>query len=131
MSELDQHEHEAEAYERWGDTEAYAESSRRTKSYTDADWTRIKGELSEIEQGLADAMADTAPSDGERATDLAEAARAHIDRWFYPCSHEMHAGLADMYTSDERFRAHYEDRAAGLAQYVSAAIKANLARQSG
>lgn len=128
MSEMDQHE--AEARERWGDTEAYAESSRRTKSYNDADWTTIKREQSDIEQRLAESMTAGAPPDGERATDLAEEARLHIDRWFYPCSHAMHAGLADMYTSDERFKAHYEDRAEGLAAYVSAAIKANLARRS-
>ena len=127
MSERDQHEAEVRA--RWGDTEAYAESSRRTRSYTDADWARIKGEQADIEQSLADAMAEGAPTDGERATDLAEAARLHIDRWYYPCSHRMHAGLAAMYTSDERFRAHYEDRAEGLAEYVAAAIEANLARQ--
>jgi hypothetical protein len=40
----------------------------------------------------------------------------------------MHAGLADMYTADARFAAHYEERAAGLAAFVSAAIKANAAR---
>ncbi len=42
----------------------------------------------------------------------------------------MHAGLADLYTADERFRAHYEDRAEGLAEYVAEAIKANLDRGS-
>ena len=43
----------------------------------------------------------------------------------------MHAGLADMYTADERFRAHYEERADGLAEYVAAAIRSNLARHGG
>ena len=62
--------------------------------------------------------------------DQADQARLHIDRWFYPCSPAMHAGLADMCTADERFRAHYEDRAEGLAEFVAAAIKANTARQS-
>ena len=42
MSEHEQYA--AEVKERWGDTEAYAESARRTKSYTEADWVRIKGE---------------------------------------------------------------------------------------
>jgi superoxide dismutase len=60
--------------------------------------------------------------------DLAERARRHIDDRFYACSHAMHAALADMYTSDERFRAHYDDRHQGLAAYVSAAIKANAVR---
>ena len=127
MSEHDPHE--AEARGRWGDTEAYAESRRRTEGYSDSDWGRIRQELADIEQGLARAMEDGAPPDAERAMDLAEEARLHIDRWFYPCSREMHAGLADMYTSDKRFAAHYEERAAGLAAFVSAAIKANAERR--
>ena len=53
----------------------------------------------------------------------------HIDRRFYPCSHSMHVSLAEMYTVDPRFRAHYEDRAEGLATYVAAAIRANAASQ--
>ncbi len=36
----------------------------------------------------------------------------------------MHASLADLYVADERFHAHYERRAAGLAQYVHDAVKA-------
>jgi len=61
---------------------------------------------------------------------LAEQARVHIDRWFYPCSRAMHAALAEMYTADARFAAHYEERAAGLAAFMADAIRAN-ARRSG
>ncbi len=129
MSEIERDPHHAEVRERWGDTAAYAESSRRTRSYTDADRARIEGERTGVEQAFADAMAAGAPPDGERATGLAEEARLHIDRWYYPCSREMHAGLAEMYTADERFRAHYEARAEGLAAYVASAIRANLARR--
>lgn len=129
MNDFDQSRHEGEAQERWGDTQAYQESSRRTKKYGDDDWARINARQETIEAGLAEAMAAGAPSDGERATDLAEEARLHIDRWFYPCSHAMHAGLADMSTADERFKAHYEDRAEGLAEYVAGAIRANVGRQ--
>ena len=129
MNDFDQGQYQAEAQERWGGTDAYKESARRTKKYTPDDWTTLKGQQEAIEAGLAAAMAAGEAPDGERATDLAEEARLHIDRWFYPCSHAMHSGLADMYTADERFKANYEKRAEGLADYVSAAIKANQARQ--
>ncbi len=36
----------------------------------------------------------------------------------------MHRSLADMYVADERFRAHYEAVAPGLAQYVHDAVHA-------
>jgi len=125
MSDFDHARYEAEARERWGGTDAYQESARRTKRYTKEDWARINAAQEGIEAGFADAMAAGDPPEGERARHLAEQARLHIDRWFYPCSHRMHAGLAEMYVADPRFRAHYDDRAPGLAGYVAAAIRAN------
>ena len=63
------------------------------------------------------------------AMDVAEEARQQISRYFYECSPEMHAALGRMYVEDERFTAHYERIAPGLAQYVSTAVQANAARQ--
>jgi len=129
MTKFDNAQYDAEARERWGDSDACRESGRRTKQYVSEDWTTIKAQQDAIEAGLAGAMAAGARADGERATDLAEEARLHIDRWFYPCSHTMHSSLADMYTADERFKANYEKRAEGLAEYVVAAIRANQERE--
>jgi DNA-binding transcriptional MerR regulator len=118
-------QYEDEARERWGDTDAYKESRRRTKSYTKDDWLRIKAELDAVEAEFAASMtAGTAP-DSPGAMALAERARLGIDQAFYPCSHEMHANLGRMYVSDSRFAKHYDDRAAGLAHYVCDAILAN------
>ena len=122
--------HADEARERWGDTEAYKESARRTKRYRPDDWARIKAEGEAVEAALADLLRAGEPADGAQAMDLAEQARLHIHRWFYPCSHRMHAGLADMYVADARFTAHYEERAAGLAAFVATAIRANGRRAS-
>lgn len=130
MSDLSHGEHAAEAKERWGGTEQYRQSAARTGSYTKADWAEIKGELEVIEADFAQAMVGGVSPEEDGALELAERARLHIDRWYYTCSHAMHAALADMYTADERFRAHYDDRQEGLAEYVSAAIKANAARNS-
>ena len=128
MSEQDQAQHQAEVQERWGDTGAYQQSQRRTKDYTERDWVQIKAEAEGIETGLAAALNDGDAADSERAMDLAEAWRRHISRWYYPCSHQMAAGLAEMYTADPRFRSHYEERAEGLAAYVADAIRANATR---
>lgn len=119
---------EAEARERWGDTEAWQTSQRRTAAYSAQDWARIKEEADALEQGFADALRDGVPADDPRATDLAEAHRQHLVRWFYECVREMHRCLGETYVADERFRSHYERRAAGLAEYVAAAIAANAAR---
>lgn len=126
--ERNEAEHGAEVRRRWGDTDAYAESARRTSSYSEDDWAAIKAEGEEIEAAWADARRSGEPADGETAMDLAERHRAHIDRWFYPCSHEMHASLAEMYVADPRFAEHYEQRETGLAGYVRDAVLANGVR---
>lgn len=125
MRESSNEEHAAEVERRWGGTEAYRQSRARTKSYTDSDWADIKAELESIEAGFAATMSRGVPANAEEAVELAERARRHIDERYYTCSHEMHVKLAEMYTADERFRAHYDERVDGLAEYVAAAITAN------
>jgi hypothetical protein len=122
-------EYQAEAEERWGDTEAWTQSQRRTSAYTKDDWVRIKDETEDIQRRFAEAMQSGAPAESERAMDVAEEHRQHITRWFYDCPPAMHAGLGRMYVEDERFTANYERTAPGLAQYVSTAVQANAARQ--
>ena len=117
-----------EAEQRWGDTDAYQESQRRTRSYGKADWHAIKEEAAEITEAAAAAMAAGEPADSVAAMDAVERHRQHISRWFYDCSYEMQVGLASMYISDERFTANYEKVVPGLAQYVHDAIVANAAR---
>jgi DNA-binding transcriptional MerR regulator len=118
----------AEAEERWGDTDAYRESARRTSSYTKADWERMKDEGAAVNARLVAAMQAGLPADSTDAMDAAEAHRAQISTWFYPCSSEIHVGLAEMYMSDPRFTATYETMAPGLAAYLHDAILANAAR---
>ncbi|UCC24644.1 MAG: TipAS antibiotic-recognition domain-containing protein [Gemmatimonadales bacterium] len=127
-TDFDPQAHEAEARDRWGDSDAYKESARRTRSYTPEQWASIKAELEGIEARLAQLLESGAAANSEAAMEAAEAARLHIHRWYYPCSHAMHAGLAEMYTADARFKAHYDDRSEGLAGFVAGAIRANAAR---
>lgn len=117
-----------EAEQRWGDTDAYRESARRTVAYGKDEWLRIKGEADAALRDWADAMRGGARSDSARATDLAEAHRQYLCRWFYDCGYDMHRGLAELYVSDERFAKLYDDAAPGLAQYVHDAIIANADR---
>ena len=117
-----------EVEQRWGDTDAYKQSQRRTASYTKDDWLRIKAEGAEATQRLAEALASGAPPDSEQAMAAAEAHRLQIDRWFYETSYDMHRNLGDMYIADPRFTATYEEVAPGLARYIRDAIHANADR---
>jgi DNA-binding transcriptional MerR regulator len=120
-------EHAAEVDERWGGTDAYRESARRTASYTKANWQRMKEESAEPVNRLVAAMRAGAAADDAEPMAAAEAHRQHISRWFYDCTYEIHVGLAEMYVADPRFNATYEKIAPGLAQYLHDAIVANAA----
>jgi hypothetical protein len=120
-----------EVEQRWGDTDAYRESQRRTAGYTKDDWVRLKNESDEGLRKFRDLMQSGADASSDQAMDLAEAHRAFLNRWFYDCGYDMHRGLAEMYTSDERFAATFDTVALGLAQYVHDAILANAGRFAG
>jgi MerR family transcriptional regulator, thiopeptide resistance regulator len=120
-----------EVEERWGDTDAYRESQRRTAGYSKADWQRMKAELDDHNRRLVQALPAGHAPDSAEAMDLAEAHRQHISRWFYDCPPAMHRALGEMYVADPRFTKTYEDMASGLAQWVKDAWSANAARQEG
>ena len=128
FGDVDPTEHEAEVEERWGGTEAYRTAARRTREYGKADWALMKREEEAIWTRMAGRMAEGDPPTSPAAMEVAEEARRHIDRWFYPCDRAMHVALAGMYEADERFRAFFEERAEGLAAYAAAAIRANAER---
>lgn len=125
FGDFDPAEHEEEARERWGDTDAYAESARRTKRYTKDDWLRIKQEGAAVVEGLVARMDAGAGPDDPEVQALVEEHRMQIDRNFYPCSKEMHAGLGRMYVADPRFAKTYDDARPGLAQFLCDAILIN------
>jgi DNA-binding transcriptional MerR regulator len=127
FGDFDPADHEDEARRRWGGTDAYKESARRTARYGKEDWLRIRAEGEAIEADFVRLMTDGAAADSPEALAVAERHRLQIGRWFYPLSHEMHAALAAMYVADPRFAEHYEKRAGGLARFVHDAIVANAA----
>ncbi|MFG2293534.1 MerR family transcriptional regulator [Streptomyces sp. NPDC048603] len=129
FGDKDPAQYEAEAEERWGDTELYAESQRRAASYTKEDWQRMQEEAADWGTRYAALMEAGEPADGERAMDMAEEHREHIRRWFYDCSYELHTCLGDMYVADERFKAFYDGIRPGLAEHLRDAITANAVRR--
>jgi MerR family transcriptional regulator, thiopeptide resistance regulator len=121
----------AEAEERWGDTDAWRESQRRAARYTKADWLEMKAQSDAALRAYADAMTAGIPAASEPAMALAEDNRRFISRWFYDCTYAMQRNLAEMYVTDDRFRATYDSVMPGLAQYVHDAIIANAEAHDG
>ena len=130
FGDKDPEQYAEEAEQRWGGTEAYAESQRRAARYTKDDWKRLQAEVDAWSERYATLVTAGEPPTGDSATALAEEHRLHIDRWFYACSYETHVCLAEMYVSDERFKAFYDAMAPGLAEHLRDAILANASRHT-
>jgi DNA-binding transcriptional MerR regulator len=128
FGDFDPAEHEAEAEKRWGETEAYKESARRTRRYTKEDWARFKALSDAVNQAIAALMDEGVAADDPRAMDAVDRHRLLIDTWFYPCSREMHEELGRLYVADPRFTATYEKIHPGMAAYVCEATAANARR---
>jgi len=128
MDTFDPKRYEAEVKERWGETDAYAESARRTARYTKEDWKAIKAQGAAVTAELAARLANGAsPGDGDVQA-LVDRHREHFDRWFYPCSSEMQAELGEMYVAGPRFAATYERVQPGMAVFLRDAIRVRAGR---
>ncbi|WP_329327582.1 MerR family transcriptional regulator [Streptomyces luteogriseus] len=126
----DPEQYAEEVEERWGDTDEYADSQRRTASYTKEDWKRIQAEAADWGERYGALMSADEPPTGEAAITLAEEHRQHICTWFYECTYEIHRCLGEMYVSDERFKAFYDALRPGLAEHLRDAIAANAAHHT-
>ena len=124
FGDADPGEHAEEANERWGQTDAYQESHRRTSRDTKDDWLQIKAEGDAVNEAFAAAMRARHPVDSPEAAAAAVAHREQISRWFYEVTPEVHQGLAQMYVADPRFTATYDYIEPGLAGYLSEAVQA-------
>ncbi|WP_229781936.1 MerR family transcriptional regulator [Deinococcus daejeonensis] len=128
---FDPTQYEAEARERWGETEAYRQSAARTARYSKADWARIRAEMDGITAEYVELMDAGVPPTDARAQAVAARHRAHISGAYYDASAQMMRGLAQMWVADERFTRNIDRARAGLAAYQSAAVTAWADAQDG
>ena len=112
-----------ETEERWGHTDAYAQSSTRVARMSKEEWARVKAEGRAVDEAAAAAMA-RGEKPGSAAVRALMARKLEHLRSFYEPSAEMFAGLGRMYALDERFKTHYEDMAPGLAEFMRRAMEA-------
>ena len=116
------HEFENEVHERWGDTDAYRQSTSKTSKYSKEDFEAAKVDQEAATELFVYAFGNSLPSDSPKAQEAVRAHRDAITKWFYDCSIEMQKNLALMYIEDPRFKEYYDGRVRGLAQYVHDAI---------
>jgi MerR family transcriptional regulator, thiopeptide resistance regulator len=101
------------------DPELVAESHRRLRKLTKAQWQAVKEEGGAVTLKLAE-LSDRPIHDPE-----VQAAIARHHSWienFYTCSAEVYQGLGRLYSEHPEFRAMYEKIRPGLADYMREAM---------
>ena len=118
-----------EAQAQWGDTQEWAESSRRKARMSRADWERAHEETVALETALAEAMRSGVEPGSPEANSLARWHRKDLNRWF-EVSTSKQVLIARGYVADERYARYYDKREPGLAAWLKDVIDAS-ARSEG
>ncbi len=111
-----------EAKARWGGTDAYKESERRTARYTKEDWAQMSAKSEAIFKGFAE-LRNTDPA-SDAAQSLVRQWKEFLCTGFYDCTDEILAGLGEMYTDDARFTKNLDAYGTGTALFMRDAIRA-------
>ena len=109
-----------EAEERWGNTDAYRQSQKKTANYKKEDWQKVMEEMDVLLQKFAD-MRGHSPKEPV-VQELAAQWKQYITAQYYDCTDEILAGLGQMYVADERFTKNMDKFGEGTAKLISEAI---------
>ncbi len=112
-----------EVKERWGNTEAYAEYSEKTKAYSKERFADINTGLEYIFRDFAELMQSGTEPNSSETQALVKKLQDYITENYYTCTDEILVGLGQMYISDERFKSNIDKYATGTAEFVSKAIR--------
>ena len=115
-----------EAKEKWGNTDAYREHTRKTADYSEDKWKDLAQGMEQILAAFA-ACREEAPEQAE-AQKLVGKLQDYITANYYRCTKEILAGLGQMYVADERFRKNIDKHGDGTAAFISRAIAAYCSR---
>ncbi|RGE69190.1 MerR family transcriptional regulator [Eisenbergiella massiliensis] len=116
-----------EAKERWGHTQAWQESKKRTDGYRNGEWEAVMKESDSIMQAFAQSR-ELAP-ESEEVQALVAKWQDFISARYYTCTDEILEGLGQMYTADERFTENIDRFGEGTAEQMSKAIACYVSRR--
>ena len=108
-----------EARARWGE-ERVTEAEDRVRKLSKEEWARIGKQGEDATQAMAALLGQ--PADGPQVQQAIALHHAWIEN-FYPAPADVYRGLGQMYVEHPEFRAFYEQRAEGLAEFMRAAIE--------
>ena len=113
----------AEAKEKWGDTDAYKEHAERTKGYSKQKWADLADGMDHIMAEFALCMKNGESPDSANAQSLVKKLQSHITENYYLCTNDILAGLGQMYVADKRFKSNIDKHADGTSEFIYDAIE--------
>jgi len=105
---------------KYGD-ETVDQSNRKLLGMTQEEHDEVTRLEQEVKAALAEAVKDGDPA-GEPARRAADLHKQWLTYYWSQYSKEAHAGLAQMYVDDERFKAYYDAAQPGSAEFLRDAI---------
>ena len=113
----------AEAKEKWGNTDAYKESVKKTSCYSNEKWAEVNAAMNVIICEFTDCMNNGNLPESKSAQTIVRKWQDYITENYYTCTNEILEGLGTMYVGDERFKANIDKCGDGTAEFMSNAIE--------
>jgi hypothetical protein len=112
-------QHQEEAKQRWGDTDAFKQSMAKIGKMTKAKIEKMKTDSELLIKKLAASI-----DKDVKSKEVQELIAEHYKgiQFFYDCPLSMYRNLGEMYVNDPRFTAHYDKYRPGLAVFIHDAI---------
>jgi len=112
-----------EVREKWGSTDAYSQSMKKTKHYSKEDWELVTKKSQDIINKFSGRIGEE-PSSKE-VQSLVKEWQDFITESYYDCTDEILKGLGEMYVADERFKKNIDKYKEGTAEFIRDAIRKN------
>jgi DNA-binding transcriptional MerR regulator len=120
MIEDNEKEYGKEIREKYGE-ETVNRSNDKLKNMTEEEYKEVKALEESVKETLAEAFEIGNPA-GELAQKAADLHRQWLTYYWSDYSKEAHVGLTNMYVQDERFRAYYDEKQPGTAEFLRDAV---------
>lgn len=115
--------YDIEVKQRFGNTDAYKEHSKKTANYSKDKWQDVNDGLMAIFNKFAECMNNGYTADSDKSRALVKELQDYITENYYTCTSEILAGLGQMYVTDERFKNNIDQNGEGTAEFVAKSIK--------
>lgn len=121
LIEENERKYGSETREKYGEDKV-EKSNQKLMNMTQEEYAKVTQLENEVKVALAEAMKTGDPA-GELAQKAADLHKQWLTFYWNEYSKEAHAGLAQMYVDDERFKAYYDKDQPGAAEFLRDAIQ--------